>query len=160
MSSRSDTQAVVRRVLSCPHGWRKVAGTNSAGHLVYELPSGVRVQVSWSPGDVNAARNLARNFEAACGCESFWDRAGTGKRSRKADRVSGFSIDAAKRESRAWHAYNPDADDIRAEHDALVDELAQLNPRRDRGRCAGIAARIIELRGRMDALRIPYEGAA
>ncbi len=78
MSSRADMQAVVRRALKCPHGWRWLPGTSSTGHKILALPDGRKWQVSWSPGDVNAARNLAKQLAALCGCTTLWNRGGIG----------------------------------------------------------------------------------
>lgn len=100
MSSAADMKAVVRRALQCPHGWYQ-AGVNSTGHPVFKLPTGERVSGSWSPGDVNAARNVATRLAKTCGCDSFWDRAGTGRRSRKAPRTSGFDPNLARSERMA-----------------------------------------------------------
>ena len=120
MSSRSDTLAIVRRALRCPHGWRK-AGTDSRGHHLLMLPDGRRAAYSLSPSGVHAGRNLATQLGALCGCD-FWPPW------RKPSDMSGFDIDRAARETvhrqqvRAAHA---------EERRAMIDQV-QAAAARDR----------------------------
>lgn len=77
MSSRSDMNAIVRRALHCPHGWTL---DRDHRHPRLVLPDGRYVALPSSPSDVNSARNVANQLVKACGCESFWPRAGAGKK--------------------------------------------------------------------------------
>ena len=76
MASRSDTLAVVKRALQCPHGWTQRRQTDSHGHHVLVLPDGRKWSYSMSPSDVHAARNLAKSLAKMCGCATFWNRGG------------------------------------------------------------------------------------
>ena len=157
MSGRADTQAIVRRALGCPHGWRRLSGTSSTGHMILELPSGKRVQVSWSPGDRNSPRNLARQLADACGCATFWDRAGSGRRSRKADDHTDFDPSKAAREQARFAALNPEWAEMPQRYAALADELSACDPRREQGRATSIARQMVDLSAEMDRRHIPYE---
>lgn len=162
MASRSDISAIVRRATSCPHGWHRIAGASSTGHPILELPSGERVQVAFSPGDVNSARNLARALEDACGCErgAFWARAGVGKRSRKAPTHTDFDLGRAARENERFRASGADRAVLPERHAELVAELLAVNPRREPSRTQDLATEICELERRMDAAHIYYKPAA
>ena len=157
MSGRADTKAIVRRALACPHGWRKLAGTSSTGHAIMELPNGMRVQVSWSPGDRNSPRNLARQLADACGCPSFWDRAGSGKRSRKADDHTDFDPSKAAREQERFAQFHPELAEMPRRHAALVEQLRTCDPRREQARAVGLARQLVDLECEMGRRHIPFE---
>lgn len=159
MASRSDTMKIIRAALSCPHGWRKLPDSDSRGHIVLELPNGRRESVSMSPSDVHAGRNLATRLARTCGCESFWGRAGTGRRSRKADSHTDFDPSRAARANERFHALGTDRTELPERHALLVAELRELNPRRHPDRVADIASEICDMERRMDAAHIYYRKA-
>lgn len=161
MATRADIQAIVRRALHCPHDWKRLPGVSSTGHPFLALPGGKRVQVTFSPGDQNSARNLARALEDACGCArgSFWARAGTGKRSRKATGGTDFDPTKAARENEWYRSLGTDRTVLPERHADLVAQLMAINPRRHPERAADLAAEICELEARMDAAHIYYRKA-
>ena len=157
MSSKADVVAIERRALACPHGWRRLPGVSSSGHPVLALPSGRRVQVSYSPGDVNSARNLAKQLADACGCESFWGRAGVGRRSRKTFGHTDFDPSKAAREQERFHTANPERESLPRQYADIGAELQASDPRRSRERCQELAAELVRLAAEMDRLHIYYE---
>lgn len=161
MASRADILAIERRALACPHGWKRLPGVSSKGHPMLALPNGTRVQLTYSPGDVNSARNVARELETACGCErgTLWGRAGVGKRSRKSSTHTDFDPSRAARENERFHASGADRAVLPERHAGLVAELLALDPRRHASRAIYLAEEICDLERRMDAAHIYYRKA-
>jgi len=155
VASRSDLNAVIRRVLACPHGW-KYTGYNSTGHPVYQLPDGRRVTVSGTPGDVNTARNIARQFADVCGCDTFWARAGIGK-PRGTGHHTDFDPAKAARETEVWRQENPDYESLPRQHAMLLAELQALDPRRQQADARLLAESLVALETEMDEKHIYYE---
>lgn len=124
--TQTQIEQLIRKALRCPHGWTHEY--RSGGHSLLTHPSGRTALLPSSTSDRNSPRNIARLLNEICGCD-FWPRAGVGRKSRKAVKMSGFSIDAAVAANAAFHEENPDHQRLTAEHDQIMAELHTVDPR-------------------------------
>lgn len=121
------------------------------------LPSGARVQVPTSASDVNSARNLATQLAAACGCDTFWARAGSGRRSRKPNQFTDFNPTRAANQQERWREAHPERTELPERYARLESELISLDPRRNQSRCLEIAEALVALASEMEARHIYFE---
>lgn len=133
-----DMRRVVREAIS--GGW-VFDGWTGTTHAAIRWPkTGARLTFGSTPS-VASWKTLATDIEKASGVK-VW-RKGNRKRSRKADALTGFSIDAARRESRTFHsAWGSSIQSLTEERDELVAAIyeAAADGRRDHLR--GIAPRL------------------
>lgn len=127
----------VRKVKACGH-WEydKSTGRDKA---VLRHKSGATVAYNLHDGgnDWNGARNFAAEAGRACGCKFIESRGR--KKSRKKIETSGFSLDAATREQRTFHAARgEDIERHTAERDRLVEEMRDAARSGKRERICGI----------------------
>lgn len=107
----------VSKAEKCGH-WTYV-GLDGQGHALIECTrTGERISYSLHKSDLNGGRNFAHAAGRACGCVFVQPRGR--KRSRKAVKPSGFSIEAATRENRSFHMA------MELEIEATQDRLARL----------------------------------
>lgn len=117
-----DMRRVVREALSKGWEWGGFTGTTHA-RIVWP-PTGEHKAFGLTPS-VASWKTLATDVQRISGVE-VW-RKGNRKRSRKADQLSGFSLDHARRENGSWGgSWDERVDQLKARREGAVRELQRL----------------------------------
>jgi len=150
----SDMRRVVRAALHNGWQWGGFTGTTHAKLIwpkTHEL-----VTFGLTPS-VASWKSVATDIKRVSGVE-VWHK-GNRKRSRKADQLTGFSLDAARRECKSWHGdHDEDVDALRAQHDELIERCRELAARRHQLReIPPLLKRIACIEKRLRALSQPID---
>jgi len=150
----SDLRRVVREALHNGWQWGGMTGTTHA-RIVWP-PTGEAITFGMTPG-VASWKTTATLIQRASGVE-VW-RKGNRKRSRKAFKASGFTVDAARRETRQWHdRYGAEVERLRERHAALCEELdaaVSSGKRSDAGRFRVLYAEVREVEETLTGFHVP-----
>lgn len=139
-----DTRRVVREALR--QGW-EWAGWTGTTHIKIVWPkTGAHLSFGSTPS-VGSWKATARDIERASGIV-VWRR-GNRKRSHKAFKPSGFSVELACKERTSWHVSNDDTiEELTSQRDELI-ELCRSHAQR-----RGTLREIPPLLGRINAIEL------
>lgn len=144
-----DMRRVVREALA--HGWKWDGWTGTTHARITWPPTGEHLQFGSTPS-VASWKSLASDIHRISGVV-VW-RKGNHKRSRKAVKPSGFSIEAAHRDQQQWHGvHGADVEALVTERADLVERCRELAQRRHNlraippllDRIAAIETRLLDL---------------
>lgn len=134
-------------------------GYDGNGHVVLSLPDGRRTSIPATPSEYRSTRNQLASLERMSGRKLPRVKAG---RSRKADKVSGFSLERAHSESQRWHAaWDDQIERLCQERDRLIAECRESARSGKRDRICLLAdaiRRIADIEGELiDTYHQPVE---